>query len=96
MGDNAAGFIGSIPEEYDRGLGPIIFADYAADLARRVAAFCPSRVLETAAGTGIVTRLLRDLLAAEAALTATDLNPPTLRRCRSRTAPSTRWRASSG
>jgi SAM-dependent methyltransferase len=36
------------------------------------------RVLETAAGTGIVTRLLRDLLPAEAHLTATDLNPPML------------------
>ncbi|MFC7538834.1 class I SAM-dependent methyltransferase [Siccirubricoccus deserti] len=78
MDDNAAGFIGSIPEEYDRGLGPIIFADYAADLARRVAASRPSRVLETAAGTGIVTRLLRDLLPADAHLTATDLNSPML------------------
>jgi SAM-dependent methyltransferase len=78
MGDNAAGFVGSIPEEYDRGLGPMIFADYAVDLARRVAAFRPSRVLETAAGTGIVTRLLRDLLPADAHLTATDLNPPML------------------
>ncbi len=78
MGDNAAGFVGSIPEEYDRGLGPMIFADYAVDLARRVAALRPSRVLETAAGTGIVTRLLRDLLPADAHLTATDLNPPML------------------
>jgi hypothetical protein len=27
MSDNAAGFTGSIPEEYDHGLGPVIFAD---------------------------------------------------------------------
>ena len=33
-------------------------------------------VLETAAGTGIVTRQLRDALPARVQLTATDLNPP--------------------
>jgi SAM-dependent methyltransferase len=76
--DNAASFVGGIPGEYDRGLGPLIFADYAADIAGCVAAPSPSRVLETAAGTGIVTRLLRDLLPAGAHLTATDLNPPML------------------
>jgi ubiquinone/menaquinone biosynthesis C-methylase UbiE len=78
MGDEAARFIGSIPEHYDRGLGPIIFVDYAADIARRAAALGPARVLETAAGTGIVTRRLRDALPADAHLTATDLNPPML------------------
>jgi SAM-dependent methyltransferase len=78
MSDNAASFTGSIPEDYDRGLGPVLFVDYAEDLARRVAALRPARVLETAAGTGIVTRRLRDLLPAEARLTATDLNPPML------------------
>ncbi len=75
---NDASFIGNIPEHYDRGLGPVIFADYAADIARRAAACNPARVLETAAGTGIVTRRLRDLLPAGASLTATDLNPPML------------------
>ena len=49
---NDASFIGNIPQYYDRGLGPIIFADYAADIARRAAASRPTRVLETAAGTG--------------------------------------------
>jgi SAM-dependent methyltransferase len=72
----AASFTGSIPDHYDRDLGPYIFADYAADIARRAAASHPMRVLETAAGTGIVTRELRDRLPAGAALTATDLNPP--------------------
>jgi SAM-dependent methyltransferase len=78
MSDDAARFIGDVPEEYDRGLGPTIFADYADDIARRVTASSPIRVLETAAGTGIVTRRLRDLLPAEARLTATDLNLPML------------------
>jgi ubiquinone/menaquinone biosynthesis C-methylase UbiE len=78
MADNAASFTGSIPQYYDQGLGPVIFAGYAADTAQRVAAGRPARVLETAAGTGIVTRKLRDALPAEAQLTATDLNPPML------------------
>src|SRR5262252_9149444 len=37
-----------------------------------------SRVLETGAGTGIVTRRLRDLLPVTTRLIATDLNPPML------------------
>ncbi|MBR1121447.1 methyltransferase domain-containing protein [Bradyrhizobium lablabi] len=84
MSNDAAGFTGSIPQYYDQGLGPIIFAEYAADTARRAAATNPSRVLETAAGTGIVTRKLRDALAAGAHLTATDLNPPMLEIARSK------------
>ena len=78
MSNNAAGFIGSIPQHYEQGLGPLIFVDYAADIAQRVAAGNPARVLETAAGTGLVTRKLRDALPARAHLTATDLNPPML------------------
>jgi SAM-dependent methyltransferase len=87
MSDNAAGFIGSIPQHYDQGLGPIIFADFAADIAARVAAGNPARVLETAAGTGIVTRKLRDALPAAARLTATDLNPPLLEIARAKFRP---------
>jgi hypothetical protein len=66
MSDDALGFVGSIPQHYDQALGPIIFVDYAADIAQRVAAGNPARVLETAAGTGIVTRKLRDALPAGA------------------------------
>ena len=68
------GFTSSIAGFYDRYLGPLIFVDYAEDLARRAAALHPARVLETAAGTGVVTRALARLLAAEAEITATDLN----------------------
>jgi ubiquinone/menaquinone biosynthesis C-methylase UbiE len=78
MADQAAQFVGTIPENYDRGLGPHVFVDYAADLVRRVASGSPSKVLELAAGTGIVTRMLRDALPASAHLLATDLNPPML------------------
>ena len=71
-------FAGSIPALYDRYLGPLIFADYAADLARRMAALHPARVLEIAAGTGIVTRALRRTLPDTVEIVATDLNQPML------------------
>jgi len=78
MRDDPTRFVGSIPEHYDQGLGPVIFARPADLVATRVASFEPSRVLETAAGTGIVTRRLRDLLPAAAEIVATDLNPAML------------------
>jgi len=78
MSGGSAQFVGSIPEQYESGLGRIIFADFADDIARRAAAGGPLRVLETAAGTGIATRRLRDLLPKGAHLIATDLNPPML------------------
>jgi SAM-dependent methyltransferase len=76
MSGNLADFSGDIPRHYDSGLGPVIFAGYAADMAQRAAiGGTASRVLETAAGSGIVTRALRDALPARAHLFATDLNP---------------------
>ena len=78
MIEQAAHFAGTIPENYDSGLGPHLFVDFAADVARRAAATKPGRVLETAAGTGIVTRMLRDALPGSARLVASDLNPPML------------------
>jgi ubiquinone/menaquinone biosynthesis C-methylase UbiE len=65
---------GSIPALYDRYLGRMLFADYAEDLARRIAALAPSRVLETAAGTGVVTRAVARALPREVEITAPDLN----------------------
>lgn len=71
-------FAGSIPQIYERFLVPLIFAPYAADIARRTAARAPSRVLEIAAGTGVVTRALAAALPPSAAIVATDLNLPML------------------
>ena len=71
-------FAGSIPEYYDRCLGPFLFEPYAADLAERAAALRPERILETAAGTGIVTEALARALP-DAEIVATDLNPDMLR-----------------
>lgn len=71
-------FAGSIPEIYETLLVPMIFAPYAADLARRVASDGAARVLEIAAGTGVVTRALAAALPAPTAIVATDLNPAML------------------
>jgi ubiquinone/menaquinone biosynthesis C-methylase UbiE len=76
--DNSTAFVGNIPQYYDNYLGPLIFVDYAAEMARRLAGLKPARVLETAAGTGIVTRALRDALPAGVPITATDLAAPML------------------
>ena len=78
MSDVSTYFIGSIPEYYDQGLGPHIFQDFGTELAARVAAEDPISVLELAAGTGIVTRALRNALPVDCQLVATDLNPPML------------------
>ncbi len=87
-------FAGSIPDLYDACLVPLIFEPYASDLARRVAETCPVRILETAAGTGVVTRALAPLLRADAHYVVTDLNQPMLDRAASRQAPDRRvvWR----
>ena len=75
-------FTGSIPEIYDRYLVPMIFEPYAADLARRLAQAAPKTVLETAAGTGVVTRALAAQLPANTRIVATDLNQPMLDRAK--------------
>jgi SAM-dependent methyltransferase len=71
---SAAQFTGSVPEHYDRHLGPLLFAPYARDLAARLELPATRRVLEVACGSGIVTELLRERLARDVELVATDLN----------------------
>ncbi|MGX0525350.1 SAM-dependent methyltransferase [Ralstonia pickettii] len=73
-------FSGSIPALYDTLMVPLIFEPYAADLAARSAALAPTRVLEVAAGTGVVTRALSRALPEASTLVATDLNPAMLER----------------
>lgn len=67
-------FAGSIPKLYQTYLVPLIFEPYAVDLAKRLASRSPTRVLEIAAGTGVVTRHLASTLPASASIVATDLN----------------------
>src|SRR2546423_3382929 len=71
-------FAGSIPEIYDRLLVPLIFESCARDLAERLAKVKPRDVLETAAGTGALTRAIAARLPAHARIVATDLNAPML------------------
>jgi len=73
MATTDTGFAGSIPTIYDRRLGPLLFQPYADEVARRVAEFRPPRILETAAGTGIVTAALASACP-DAKIVATDLN----------------------
>lgn len=71
-------FSGSIPALYERYLGGLLFRPYAEDLARRLADLASGSVLETAAGTGIVTEALARALPAAVSITASDLNQPML------------------
>ena len=69
-----ATFSGTIPEYYDRCLGPAWFDAFAIDMAQRLAAKPPGAVLEIACGTGLVTRHLRERLDASVRLVASDLS----------------------
>jgi ubiquinone/menaquinone biosynthesis C-methylase UbiE len=86
-------FQGSIPALYDKHLGPLIFVPYADDLASRLVNIQHGRILETAAGTGVLTRALVSALPEGVSIFATDLNQPMLDHASSQT-PSTRvnWR----
>jgi SAM-dependent methyltransferase len=67
-------WLDSMAEAYDRCLGPTVFRPFAVDLASRAAGHRPDRILELAAGTGVLTRELVTALPS-AELVATDLNP---------------------
>ena len=79
MGDAAwmsddARWVGSMPEVYDRTLGPVLFAPFAERVAAAALALAPESVLELAAGTGVGTSALVHALT-HARIVATDLNP---------------------
>src|SRR3972149_6929979 len=71
-------FSGSISKLYETFLVPLIFEPYAADLANRLASRSLTRVLEIAAGTGVLTRTLASVLPDSVSIVATDLNQPML------------------
>lgn len=71
-------FTGSISKLYESHLVPLLFEPYAADLVNRLASKSLTRVLEIAAGTGVVTRRLASLLPGSVSIVATDLNQPML------------------
>lgn len=87
-------FAGSIPELYDRFMVPLIFEPYARDLAERIARAEPRDILETAAGTGVLTRAIAARLPGHTRIVATDLNQPMLDQAAARQSPPDRvtWR----
>ena len=91
MPQTDAVFSASIAEMYDRYLGALLFEPYADDLAERLRDHDGSPVLETAAGTGIVTRALARALPS-ASIVAGDLNPAMIERAAAASdAPNVRW-----
>lgn len=67
-------FDGSIPEVYNSLLVPLIFERYATDLMSRLRSRSVLNILELAAGTGVLTRVLAAELPKEVSIVATDLN----------------------
>lgn len=77
MASTDTAFAGSVPSRYDRYLGPLLFKPFARLIAERAQTLAPRRILETAAGTGIVTAALAEAIP-DADVVATDLNPDML------------------
>src|SRR5262249_20509825 len=82
--EKVAAFAGTLAEFYDLYLVPLNFAPYAEVVAHRAKALLPRRVLETAAGTGVVTEALARILPSEATIMATDLNQAMIERGKAR------------
>ena len=87
MADSTTAFVGSVPENYDRFMGPMFFEPYAVDMAERLPIEGVESVLEIACGTGIVTRAMRDILPSAARIVATDLNEGMIERARGKFGP---------
>ena len=71
-------FTGSIPENYERYFVPLIFAEYAEMLVDQVERREGINILETACGTGVVTRNIANRMEAGSHTVATDFNEPML------------------
>ena len=82
MAEMDRSFSGSMPEFYDRYLVPTMFGPFAEDLAERLSQVRAGRLLELAAGTGIVTRALVRTLRPAVEIVATDLNPAMLKQAK--------------
>lgn len=92
MAATDSAFKGSIPTLYEQYLGPLMFEPFAQDLAGRLTDITEGRIVETAAGTGIVTRAMAKTLPPQVEITATDLNQAMLDHAQPRLqAPNVRW-----
>jgi len=72
--DGDSVFSDAMSQVYERHLVPLVFEPYAAALAECLASTPACRVLEIAAGTGVLTRALASRLPTSTSITATDLN----------------------
>jgi len=92
MSATDAAFAGSIPALYEQYLGSLLFQPYAEVMAARLDGLTQGRVLETAAGTGIVTRALAKALPRDVEIVGTDLNQAMLDLASGKLqAPNVRW-----
>lgn len=82
-------WVDSMADCYERVLVPTVFQPFASVLADRLLQGSPSRILELAAGTGVLTREVL-ALAPEVRVTATDLNEAMVRYGRA-TVPEATW-----
>ncbi|MEO5592707.1 MAG: class I SAM-dependent methyltransferase [Chitinophagaceae bacterium] len=74
---NAASWVdisGDSAEFYDQFFGPLFFEPYAIEVAKRIDPIPVGIALEIAAGTGRVTRHIRERISASAKLIASDIN----------------------
>jgi ubiquinone/menaquinone biosynthesis C-methylase UbiE len=84
MTDEKVAAFAALAELYDRYLVALNFAPYAEVVADRANGLSPRRVLETAAGTGVVTEVLSRTLPSDVATTTTDINLPMMERGKAR------------
>ena len=82
--EKARAFTGTMPELYEKYLVPLNFAPHAQVVVERVIPLAPRRVLELAAGTGVVTQALVSGLSPDTSIVATDLNDAMLDQARKR------------
>jgi ubiquinone/menaquinone biosynthesis C-methylase UbiE len=67
-------FSGSIPEHYDRVLGPMFFEPYAIEVSQRIDPSSVNTVLEIGSGTGRVTAHLRNVISSATKLIGSDIS----------------------
>src|SRR5262245_9531245 len=72
--DSDKAFGGAVARLYQTHLVPLLFESYASALAGRLTARPLDRVLEIAAGTGVVTRAMDAALSDRVTIVASDLN----------------------
>ncbi len=67
-------FTGSVPEHYEKYLGPLFFEPYAVEISKRIDPKSLHLAVELACGTGRVTRLIREVIPSTARLIASDIS----------------------